>query len=48
MKPQYMSALFCFVFAWFAANAQTAGIDPALMAKANSGDAAAEVAVGEK
>jgi TPR repeat protein len=30
-----------------AAGAQTAGIDPALLAKANSGDAAAEVQVGE-
>ncbi|MGB7548811.1 MAG: tetratricopeptide repeat protein [Terracidiphilus sp.] len=30
------------------ARAQTAGMDPALLAKANAGDAAAEVLVGEK
>ncbi len=31
----------------FSAAAQTAGIDPALQAKANAGDAAAQVALGE-
>lgn len=37
-----------FGLVWIAANAQTAGIDPALLAKANGGDAAAQVAVGER
>jgi TPR repeat protein len=31
----------------FAASAQTPGVDPALLAKANAGDAAAQVLVGE-
>jgi len=37
-----------FGLVWIAAHAQTAGFDAAVLAKANGGDAAAQVAVGER
>ena len=38
---------FSLMTAWQTAGAQQAGIDAAVLAKANAGDAAAQVAVGE-
>jgi hypothetical protein len=49
LKAQWMQAVLMTIFsgALVAAGAQTVGIDPALLAKANGGDAAAQVQAGE-
>ena len=49
MKTRWKQIALTMIFAlgMLSAQAQTAGIDPALLARANAGDAAAQVQVGE-